>query len=390
MERRTYLDHAATTRPDPRVIEAMLPYYADHWANPSSVYVEAQAARRGLEGARRSVAACIGCQPEEVVFTGGGSEADNLAIRGVAEASRRRGDHVITTRIEHHAVLHACERLEREGWRVTYLDVDSEGFIDLQQLERAVDDRTVVVSIMLANNEVGTLEPVAEAARVVKRANPRCAVHTDAVQAVGLLPVNVDDLGVDLLTMAAHKFYGPKGVGALYVRPRTPIQPLILGGSQEQRLRAGTENVAGAVGLATALQLASDEMPSRAAHCRRLRDRLLDELPRAVTGAHITGSRDRDRRLPSNASFCFEGVEGESVLLQLDLAGVAASSGSACTTGSLEPSHVLTAMRVPPELARSSLRLTVGRESTDEEIDRLLAVLPGAVERLRALAPTSR
>ncbi|KKK99255.1 hypothetical protein LCGC14_2634570, partial [marine sediment metagenome] len=248
MPKRVYLDHAATTPLDPRVLEAMLPYLSDFWGNPSSLYVEAQAARKGLDGARRAVAEILGCKPQEIIFTSGGSESDNLALRGVAYASRRRGDHIVISAIEHHAVLHSAERLEQEGFRVTYLPVDSEGFVDLAELERAVDEETTLVSIMLASNEVGTIEPVEEAARIVKAKNPRTAFHTDAVQAIGTLDVGVDRLGVDLLSIGAHKFYGPKGVGALYVRSRTPLQPQLPGGSQEKNRRAGTENVPYIVG----------------------------------------------------------------------------------------------------------------------------------------------
>ncbi|HXF51937.1 MAG TPA: cysteine desulfurase family protein [Dehalococcoidia bacterium] len=389
-ERRAYFDHAATTPPDPRVVEAMLPYLTTRWGNPSSIYYEAREARKGLDQARRTVAAILGAKPNDVIFTSGGTESDNLALRGVAYASRQRGRHLVTTAIEHHAVLHTVERLEQEGFRVTLLPVDREGFVDLDALAEAVTEETTLVSVMYANNEVGTIEPIAEAARIAKRRNPHVAFHTDAVQAAGALPIEVDALGVDLLSIAAHKLYGPKGVGALYVRPRTPFLPQTLGGSQERNRRAGTENVAGAVGLARALELAYEELDSRNAHCRELRDRLLEEVPARVRGAHITGPLDRSRRLPNNASFCIEGVEGEAVLIQLDLEGFAASSGSACTTASLEPSHVLTAMGLPEDLARGSLRLTVGKDNTHEEVDRLLEALPRIVERIRALAPSPR
>jgi cysteine desulfurase len=333
------------------------------------------------------VAEVLGARPTEVIFTSGGTESDNLALRGVAYAARRRGNHIITTAIEHHAVLHAAERLEQEGFRVTYLPVDREGFVDLEALERALDEETVLVSVMYANNEVGTIEPVAEVARLVKARDPHIAVHTDAVQAAGFLDLNVDHLGVDLLSLAGHKIYGPKGVGVLYVRSRTPFLPQILGGSQEKNRRAGTENVAGAVGMATALRLAEEERERRTAHVRALRDRLFDELPRRIEGVRITGPQNRDRRLANNFSCCLERVEGEAVLLQLDLNGISASSGSACTTGSLEPSHVLLAMGVPHDVARGSLRLTLGKDNTAEDVERLLEVLPTAVERLRGLAP---
>jgi cysteine desulfurase len=384
---RIYLDHAATTPMDPRVVEAMLPYLTTLWGNASSIYYEAREARKGLDAARRSIAEVLGARPQEIVFTSGGTEADNLAIHGVAAAARKRGNHIITTAIEHHAVLHMAERLEQEGFRVTYLPVDREGFVDLAALQGALGDDTVLVSVMYANNEVGTIEPIAEIARMVKARDPRIVVHTDAVQAAGYLDLNVDRLGVDLLSLAGHKIYGPKGVGVLYVRTRTPFLPQTLGGSQEKNRRAGTENVAGAFGMATALKLADQERATNAAHVRALRDRLLDGLPRSIAGMHLTGPLDLDRRLPNSFSCCFERVEGEAVLLQLDLNGVSASSGSACTTASLEPSHVLLAMHLPRELARGSLRITLGKDNTNEEIDRLLELLPAAVEKLRALAP---
>ena len=389
-ERRIYLDHAATTPLDPRVLEAMLPYLRDHWGNPSSLYAEAQEARRGLDAARRTIADVLSCRAQDLIVTSGGSESDNLALRGAAYAARRRGaDHVITTAIEHHAVLHTAERLEQEGFRVTYLGVDSEGFIDLAALEAGVSDDTALVSIMYANNEVGTIEPIAEAARVVKAKNPRTVFHTDAVQAAGYLDLDVDRLGVDLLSIAAHKIYGPKGVGALYVRQRTPFVAQTVGGSQERNRRAGTENVAGAVGLATALRLAHDERASRNERVVGLRDRLLDELPRRVPETIVTGPTDHARRLANSASFAFKHLEGEAILLQLDLQGIAASSGSACTTASLEPSHVLVAMGVPEEYLRGSLRLTLGVDNTIDDVDYLLEVLPPAAERIRGLQPAA-
>jgi cysteine desulfurase len=388
-ERRIYFDHAATTPTDARVVAAMLPYLTEAWGNASSIYFEARRARKGLDDARRAVAGVLSCKPNEVIFTSGGTEADNLALRGVATASRNRGDHIITTAVEHHAVLHECEALEREGFRVTYLPVDGEGFVDFDALRAALDDRTVLVSIMYANNEVGTIQPLAEAVRIVKERERRIPVHTDAVQAAGALDLDVDALGVDLLSLAGHKIYGPKGVGALYVRGRIPFAPQTVGGSQERNRRAGTENVAGAVGFATALRLAHDEREERNAHVAALRDRLLDELPARVPRTIVTGPSDRARRLANSASFAFENVEGEAVLLQLDLLGVAASSGSACTTASLEPSHVLVAMGVPDGYLRGSLRLTLGKGNTAEDVEHLLEVLPPAVEKIRALAPSA-
>ena len=388
MRKRVYLDHAATTPLDPRVLEAMLPYLREHWGNPSSLYAEAQEARKGLDEARRTMAEILGCKPQEIIFTSGGSESDNLALRGVAYASRQRGNHIITSAIEHHAVLHAAERLEQEGFRVTYLPVDSEGFIDLAELERSLTSETTLVSIMYVSNEVGTIEPIEEAVRIVKEKNPHTAFHTDAVQAIGTLDVKVDRLGVDLLSIGAHKFYGPKGVGALYVRSRTPLQPQHLGGSQEKNRRAGTENLPYIVGMAKAMELAYEEFDARNAHYRALRDRFTYGLPEGVPYVHVTGPKELPRRLSNSFSCCFEFIEGEAILMALDLAGVAASSGSACTSGSLEPSHVLTAMGLTLELARGSLRLTVGKENTMEEIEYVLEVLPGIVSRLRSLSPT--
>lgn len=389
MQKRIYLDHAATTPLDPRVLEAMLPYLRDGWGNPSSLYAEAQQPRKGLEWARGKIAEVLGCAAQEVIFTSCATESDNLALRGVAYASRGRGNHIITSVIEHHAILHSAERLEQEGFRVTYLPVDDQGVIDLAALEEAVTSETTLVSVMYVNNEVGTVQPIEEAARVVKTKNPGTVFHTDAVQAVGNLDINVGRLGVDMLSIGAHKFYGPKGVGALYVRRRTPLQPQQLGGSQEKDRRAGTENVAGIVGMARAMGLAYEEFEERSAHFKRLRD-MLFEIPKVVPYTYVTGPRDLSRRAPNSFSCCFEFIEGEAVLMALDMAGIAASSGSACTSGSLEPSHVLTAMGVSPELARGSLRLTVGKDNTADEIEYLLGALPEIVSRLRSLSPSWR
>ena len=384
---RIYVDHAATTATDPRVIEAMLPYLTQYWGNSSSIYFEAREARKGLDVARRSVAEVLGARPNEVLFTSGGTEGDNLALRGVAYGARKRGNHIITTTVEHHAVLHTAERLEEDGFRVTYLPVDQEGFVDMDELKAALDDETTLVSVMYANNEIGAINNIAEVVAVVKERDPHIAVHTDAVQAAGYLDLSGDALGVDLLSLAAHKIYGPKGAGVLYVRSRTPFIAQMLGGAQEKNRRAGTENVAGAVGMATALPLADSERGERREHVQALRDRLAEELPKRVQGTRITGPSGADRRLPNSFSCCFEGVEGESILLQLDLKGISASSGSACTTGSLEPSHVLLAMGVPHATARGSLRLTLGKDNTADEVERLLDVIPESVERLRLLAP---
>jgi cysteine desulfurase len=387
---RAYFDHAATTPLDPRVLEAMLPYLSSGWGNASSIYLEGREAARGLDLARRKVAAILNCKPAEVIFTAGGSESDNLGVRGAAYGARRRGNHIVTTAIEHHAVLHAVERLEEEGFRTTYLPVDGEGFVDARELAASIGQETSVVSVMYANNEIGSIQPIRELVAAVKEHNPGTIFHTDAVQAAGYLDIDVQRLGVDLLSLAAHKFYGPKGVGALFVRQRTPLQPQVVGGSQERSRRAGTENVAGAVGLATALQLAADERQERSAHVRGLRDFLLAEIPERIPGVRLTGPADGDRRLPNVVSLCFEELEGEPVLIQLDLHGFSASSGSACTTGSLEPSHVLTAMGIPLDTARGSLRLSLGKDNTIDDCRRLVDVLPDIVEKLRRLQPSYR
>jgi cysteine desulfurase len=385
---RIYLDHAATTAPDPRVLAAMMPMYTRFWGNPSSIYLEGQEAHHAIDASRKVCADLLDVSAKEIVFTGGGTESDNAAIRGAAFAQRERGagNHIITTQIEHHAVLHAFEQLEREGFRATYLQVDCDGRVDLHALEAAVTSETALVSVMAANNEVGTLQPIAEVSRVAKAKNSKVVVHTDAVQAAGAIDITPSRMGVDLLSLAGHKFYGPKGVGLLYIKNRTPWQPLIVGGSQEKERRAGTENVAGIAGMATAMKLAWADFEARNAHSRALRDRLLYGLPERIPDTVVTGPTDSTRRLSNNFSCCFRNVEGESVLLALDMEGVAASSGSACTTGALEPSHVLTAMGIDSDLAHSSLRLTVGKDNTDAQIDYVLEALPGIVARLRALA----
>jgi cysteine desulfurase len=386
-QRRVYLDHAATTPLDPEVLDAMLPHLQRVWGNPSSIYLEGREARKVLEAARREVAQALGARPNDIIFTSGGSESDNTAIRGAAFASLGRGRHIITSAIEHHAVLHSVEQLEREGFDATYLPVDDQGFVRPEDLAAALRPDTTVVSIMYANNEVGTIEPLRDLVAAVKDFDRHIVFHSDAVQAAGALDLNVDALGVDMLSIAAHKFYGPKGVGALYVRPRTPFLGQLLGGSQERNRRAGTEDIPGACGLAKALQLASANQEARNAHLRELRDYLWRELPQRLPGVRVTGPLDPEQRLPNSFSCCLEGVEGEAVLIQLDLNGISASSGSACTTGSLEPSHVLTAMGVPLEIARASLRITLGKDNTMADIDYLLAKMPPAVQKLRALAP---
>ena len=387
-ERLIYMDHAATTSGRPEVLEAMLPYLTEQYGNPSSVYGLGQDARKAIDEARDKVAAVLGARPTEIVFTSGGTESDNAAVKGVASAARQYGNHIITSSIEHHAVLHACQWLERQGFEVTYLPVDEYGLVHPETVANALTDATILVSIMLANNEVGTIEPIADIAKIIKsRRGPGRGTmfHTDAVQGAGNLDLNVDRLGVDLLSLSAHKFRGPKGVGLLYLRRGTPFDPLLVGGAQERNRRASTENVPGIVGLARALELADAERDAYNAHCSRLRDRLLAEMPQAVPHTIVTGHPTQ--RLANSASFCFEFVEGESILLSLDMLGIAGSSGSACTSASLEPSHVLMAMGIPIETAHGSLRLTLGTDNVDADVDRIVAVLPGIVERLRALSP---
>jgi cysteine desulfurase len=383
-----YLDNAATTPVDPRVVEAMRPYWEAEWGNPSSVYAVGRRARRALDDARDRIAQILNCRANEIVFTGCGSESDNLAVKGVALAqSEQRGfRHVVTTQIEHHAVLHASEWITRHlGFEVTYLDVDELGRVEPAAVAAAVRPDTALVSVMYANNEVGTIEPIADIARAVKAVNPATVVHTDAVQAGGLLPMDVQALGVDLLALSGHKFYAPKGVGLCYVRRGTPLVHMLSGGGQERGVRAGTENVAYIVGMATALEIAYTDLGSRVAHVSGLRDRIVAGVLGLVSGARVTGHPVE--RMPNSASFTIDGADGESILLNLDQEGIYASSGSACTSGTLEISHVLRALRLPEEQARGSLRLTTGIRTTDTDVERLLDVLPGVVERVREVTP---
>jgi cysteine desulfurase len=388
MSQAVYLDNAATTPVDPRVVEAMRPYWEAEWGNPSSVYAVGRRSRRALDDARDRIAQVLNCRANEIVFTGCGSESDNLAIKGVALAqSEQRGfRHVVTTRVEHHAVLHACEWLTTHlGFEVTYVDVDQFGRVDPTAVAAAVRPDTALVSVMYANNEVGTVQPIADVSRTVKQANPLTLVHTDAVQAGGLLPIDVQAMGVDLLALSGHKFYAPKGVGLLYVRRGTPLVHLLSGGGQERGVRAGTENVAYIVGMATALELAYSDLPSRVAHVSRQRDRIVSGVLGSIAGARLTGHPIE--RMPNSASVTIEGADGESILLNLDQEGIYGSSGSACTSGTLEISHVLRAMHLPEAEARGSLRLTTGIRTLDADVDRLLSVLPGVVERVREVTP---
>lgn len=381
-----YLDHAATTAVDPRVVEAMLPYFNPRYGNASSIYRLGQEAAQAIDEARRTVADILSCEPREVIFTSCGTESDNLALRGVGWARRNlgKGNHIITSPIEHHAVSHTCEQLEKHfGFEITYLPVDEHGLVDPDDVGRAIKDNTILISIMYANNEVGTIEPIAEIGKVAKQMG--VPFHTDAVQAGGSLNLNVNDLNVDLLSLSAHKFYGPKGVGVLYVRRGVPLLPTQTGGGHEGNRRAGTENVPYIVGLATALRIAYEELEANNQRIAALRDRLIKGVLESIDDAELIGHPTN--RLPNSASFVFKYIEGESMLLNLDLAGICASSGSACSSGSPEPSHVLLAMGIPHEVAHGSLRLTLGRENTQEDVDHALETLPGIVQKLRAMSP---
>ena len=382
-----YLDHSATTPVRAEVLEAMLPYFSLGFGNPSSIYTIGQEARKAVDDAREQTARVLGARMSEIVFTSGGTESDNAALKGAAFALRHTGNHIITTAIEHHAVLHTCHQLEQFGFDVTYVPVDEYGIVDPQSIARAITDETVLVSVMMANNEIGTIQPVAEIARIVKaeaqRRSRTIAMHTDAVQAAGFLDINARALGVDLMSLSAHKIYGPKGVGLLYVKRGTPFEAQNAGGGQERQRRSGTENVPGIVGMSEALRLAASEREQVAANCLRLRDKLIDGIFDSIDRVHLNGHPTQ--RLPNNVNISFEDIEGEPVLLGLDFAGVCASSGSACSSASLEPSHVLLAIRRSPELAQGSLRITLGRDNTDEDVDYLLAVLPEIVGKLRAM-----
>ncbi len=381
--RRIYLDHSATAPVHPRVATAVTRYMLTDYGNASSVHSFGREARRALDLAREQVAELIGAEDvREIIFTSGGTESDNLALKGVARASRRRGDHIITSAVEHHAVLHTCKALEKEGFRVTIVGVDSEGRVDPEEVREAVTDDTILISIMLANNEIGTIQPVRKIADIARKMD--VVMHTDAVQAAGQIPVNVVDLDVDLMSLSGHKMYGPKGVGVLYVRRKTRIGPTEHGGHHERNLRAGTENVAGIVGLGEACAVTLEELSHREAHLSRLRDRLIEGLLK-MDGVQLNGPRRE--RLPNNVNVNVNGIEGEAMLLNLDAQGIAASSGSACTSGTLEASHVLMACGVEAEQAHGSLRMTLGRDNSQEDMDYVLEVLPGIVKKLRAMSP---
>jgi cysteine desulfurase len=378
-----YLDHAATTPVKPAVLDAMRPYFTEHFGNPSSIYSIARESKKVIDAARAQVAKALGAIPDEIYFTSGGSESDNWAIKGIAFANRKKGNHIITSAIEHHAVLHTCQYLEKEGFSVTYLPVDSSGLVDPQVLEKAITDKTILISIMYANNEIGTIEPVAELGAIARKY--KIYFHTDAVQAIGNIPINVKEQNIDLLSLSAHKFYGPKGCGALYIRKGVKIDNLIHGGGQESRRRAGTENIAGIVGLGKAIELATTDIGGHNARIAALRDRLLKGILDTIPYARLNGHPVN--RLPGNLNVSFEFIEGESMLLWLDDEGICGSTGSACTSGSLEPSHVMLAIGLPHEIAHGSLRLTIGDANTEQDVDRVLDVLPKVVAKLREMSP---
>ena len=383
--RKVYLDNAATTALSPKVLEKMMPYLTDIYGNASSPHSFGQTARIGVEHAREQVARAINADPSEIVFTGCGTESDNTVLFGVVERYAKKGDHIITTNVEHHAILHSCAALEKKGIKVTYLPVDKDGLVTPEQVRDAITDITILVSVMFANNEVGTIMPIPEIAAVCHEKG--VLFHTDAVQAAGHIPIDVKAMGIDMLSISGHKFHGPKGVGVLYERKGIRLPSYIIGGEQEKGRRAGTENVAGIVGLGEALELAVTNMSETSARMTRMRDRLIDGIEATIPEVKLNGHRTK--RLPNNVNFSIKYIEGESILLMLDMAGIAASSGSACTSGSLDPSHVLLALGLTHEVAHGSVRLTLGDDTTDEDIDYVLETLPKVAHRLRAMSPIS-
>ena len=380
---RIYLDNAATTAVSPEVLEAMLPYFTQCFGNPSSIHSTGRDARRVVDAARRQVAAAIGAQPQEIYFTAGGSESDNWAIKGTAFAKKSRGNHIITSAIEHHAVLHTCAWLEKQGFEVTYLPVDEFGRVRVEDVEKAITDKTILITIMAANNEIGTIQPIAEIGKLAH--DKGILFHTDAVQAIGAMPIDVNTMHIDMLSMSGHKFHGPKGIGALYIRKGVKIDQYLHGGAQERGQRAGTENLAGIVGMGKAIEIATQHLEENAARLTILRDKLIDGILAEIPVVRLNGHRTQ--RLPNNVNVSVRYVEGEALLLRLDLAGIAGSSGSACTSGSLDPSHVLLAIGLPHEIAHGSLRLSLGTDTTEAEIDEVLDKLPGIVKNLRDMSP---
>jgi cysteine desulfurase len=381
--RAIYMDHAATTYTKKEVLEEMLPFFTEHFGNPSSIHKFGRDVRKSVDVAREKVAKALGALPEEIYFTAGGSEADNWAVKGAAYANRSKGNHIITTKIEHHALLHTCEFLEKEGFEVTYLPVDEYGMVSVEDVKKAITDKTILISVMYANNEIGTIQPIAEIGKLAREKG--IYFHTDAVQAVGSVKIDVKEQNIDMLSLSAHKFYGPKGIGVLYVRKGVKLISFVHGGAQERGRRAGTENVPGIVGLGKAIELATTNLEENSSKLAAMRDRLIKSIMEKVPYTRLNGHPVK--RLPGNVSFCFQYIEGESLLLNLDMKGIAGSSGSACTSGSLDPSHVLLAIGLPHEIAHGSLRLSLGAVNTEEDIDYVLEVLPEIVDRLRQMSP---
>lgn len=379
-----YLDHAATTATRPEVVEAMLPYFTENYGNPSTVYELGSKNKSAVTHSRETIAKALGTDAANIYFTAGGSEADNWALVATAEAYKNKGNHIITSKIEHHAILHTCEYLEKErGYEVTYIDVDENGIIKLDELKKAIRPTTILISVMFANNEIGTIQPIKEIGAIAREHG--ILFHTDAVQAFGQIPIDVDELNIDMLSSSGHKLNGPKGIGFLYIRKGVKIRSFIHGGAQERKRRAGTENVPGIVGFGKAVEIAIATMDKRIKHETELRDYLIDRILAEVPYTRLNG--DRERRLPNNANFSFQFIEGESLLIMLDMAGICGSSGSACTSGSLDPSHVLLAIGLPHEIAHGSLRLTLGEDNTREEMDYVVEKIKGIVERLRSMSP---
>jgi len=381
--KKIYLDYAATTPTDPEVIKAMEPYFFEKFGNPSSIHSFGQEAKGAIEEAREKLASFLGARPDEIIFTSGGTESNNFAIEGVAYAQKKKGNHIITTAIEHHAIIEPCKLLEKRGFKVTYVNPDKYGLVSPSDIKKAITDKTILVSVMHANNEIGTIEPIVEIGKITR--DKGISFHTDAVQTVGHIPVNVDDLNADLLSLSGHKFYGPKGVGVLYVRKGTRIERFLHGGDQERGRRASTHNTSGIVGLGRAIELCQDKMTDEANFQLRLRDKLIKEILSRISDVYLNGHPTL--RLPNNVNFSIKYIEGESILLNLDMLGIAASTGSACTSTSLEPSHVLLAIGLSHEIAHGSLRLTLGRWTKEDDIDYLLEHLPGIAAKLRQMSP---
>ena len=381
--KKVYLDHSATTRTDEDVAKLMMEYMTEFYGNPSSIHSFGRITRKAVEEAREKVARAIGAQPDEIIFTSGGTEADNLALRGVAYANKKRGNHIITSVIEHHAVLDTCKNLAREGFDISYLPVDEHGRVNPEDVKNAITDKTILISVMHANNEIGTIQPLREIGAIAREKG--IYLHSDTVQSIGKIPVNVDELNIDLLSISAHKFYGPKGIGCLYMRKGARVLPISFGGAQERKRRPGTLNVPGIVGFGLAIEKAVASIQEQTAFQSRLRDKLIKEVKNKIDYVRLNGHPTE--RLPNNVNLSFQFIEGESLLLSLDMKGIAASSGSACTSGSLDPSHVLLAIGLSHEIAHGSLRMTLGKDNTEEEIDYVIEVLPEIVERLRAMSP---